>query len=151
VGSYKIPWVHELQNTAAAGRKLVLYWKRGREAFGDRVFLPLTLNGALSTEDIEFIKTGRRRIDIAPILTSCDEHYESIRLGFFILRNSLTEVEGRPKKYFQGVIEPSRRIETHHGTTVFVVGKNDDLASFDGFNGLVRKSTVPGECQGKES
>jgi hypothetical protein len=47
-------------NTAAAARKLVLYWKRRREVFGDRAFLPLTLtgNGALSNEDIEFIKTG---------------------------------------------------------------------------------------------
>jgi hypothetical protein len=47
-------------NAAAAARKLVLYWKRRREVFGDRAFLPLTLtgNGALSNEDIESIKTG---------------------------------------------------------------------------------------------
>jgi hypothetical protein len=47
-------------NAAAAARKLVLYWKRRREVFGDRAFFPLTLtgNGALSTNDIEFFKTG---------------------------------------------------------------------------------------------
>jgi hypothetical protein len=47
-------------NAAAAARKLVLYWKRRREVFGDRAFLPLSLtgNGALSTDDIESIKTG---------------------------------------------------------------------------------------------
>jgi hypothetical protein len=47
-------------NTAAAARKLVMYWKRRHGVFGDRAFLPLTLtgNGALSNEDIEFIKTG---------------------------------------------------------------------------------------------
>jgi hypothetical protein len=47
-------------NVAAAARKLVMYWKRRREVFGDRAFLPLTLtgNGALSTENIESIETG---------------------------------------------------------------------------------------------
>jgi hypothetical protein len=47
-------------NTAAAARRLVLYWKRRREVFGYRAFLPLTLtgNGALSNEDIESFKTG---------------------------------------------------------------------------------------------
>jgi hypothetical protein len=46
-------------NVAAAAQMLVLYWKRRREVFGDRAFLPLTLtgDGALSNEDIEFIKS----------------------------------------------------------------------------------------------
>jgi hypothetical protein len=48
-------------NTAAAAWSLVLYWKRRREVFGDRAFLPLTLTGkgALSNEDIELIRTGQ--------------------------------------------------------------------------------------------
>jgi hypothetical protein len=47
-------------NVAAAAQTLVLYWKRQREVFGGQAFLPLTLtgNGALSSKDIEFIKTG---------------------------------------------------------------------------------------------
>jgi hypothetical protein len=47
-------------NAAAAAQSIVLYWKRRREVFGDRVFLPLTLtgDGALSNDDIEFINTG---------------------------------------------------------------------------------------------
>jgi hypothetical protein len=47
-------------NVAAAAQSLVLYWKRRREVFGDRAFLPLTLTGdsALSNDDIDCIKTG---------------------------------------------------------------------------------------------
>jgi hypothetical protein len=47
-------------NAAAAAQRLVLYWKRRREVFGDRAFLPLTLtgDGALSDSDIDLIKSG---------------------------------------------------------------------------------------------
>jgi hypothetical protein len=47
-------------NAAAAAQSIVLYWKRRREVFGDRAFLPLTLtgDGAFSDKDIDLIKTG---------------------------------------------------------------------------------------------
>jgi hypothetical protein len=45
---------------SAAAKGLVTYWKRRREIFGDRAFLPVTItgDGALSSDDIAFIKTG---------------------------------------------------------------------------------------------
>jgi hypothetical protein len=48
-------------NVPAAAQSLVLYWKRRRELFGDRAFLPLTLtgDGALSDSDIDLLKTGQ--------------------------------------------------------------------------------------------
>jgi hypothetical protein len=44
----------------AAAEDLVRYWKRRRESFGDRAFLPMNIsgNGALSTHEIEFFETG---------------------------------------------------------------------------------------------
>ena len=47
-------------NPWAASRSLATYWKRRREIFGGKAFLPMALIGksALSPEDIEFIKGG---------------------------------------------------------------------------------------------
>jgi len=44
----------------SAARKLVFYWKSRRSIFGDRAYRPMTLtgDGAMSAEEIAFIKSG---------------------------------------------------------------------------------------------
>ena len=47
-------------NVTIAARAIVVYWKRRREIFGSKAFLPLVItgDGALSSDVVEFIKTG---------------------------------------------------------------------------------------------
>jgi hypothetical protein len=85
----------------------------------------------------------RRRVVVTPIISRCGERYESIRLRFFILRDNLAVVEETPKACINGVIDPSRTIDTHHGTTTCVIGKKDNAPVFYEFDVLVRKCTVP--------
>jgi hypothetical protein len=51
---------HQNFNAQTAAQGLARYWKRRREIFGERTFLPMTItgDGALSAEDIEFINSG---------------------------------------------------------------------------------------------
>jgi hypothetical protein len=51
---------HQNFNAQTAAQGLARYWKRRRELFGERTFLPMTItgDGALSVEDIESINSG---------------------------------------------------------------------------------------------
>lgn len=55
---------HQNLHVTSAARKLVEYWKRRREIFGDRAFLPMTASGdgALTAEVIEFLTSGVQTI-----------------------------------------------------------------------------------------
>lgn len=50
----------EKYNSWSASERLVTYWRKRKEWFGDRAFLPMDLsgNGALSEEDVNYIASG---------------------------------------------------------------------------------------------
>jgi hypothetical protein len=121
-------------NVAAAAQSLVLYWKRRRELFGDRAFLPLILtgDGALSNDDLEFIKTGLavflpndvdgRSVLCIDALRRLDDSLERrLRCAFYygqvLSENEVSQTDG----FVALVLLSSDRGQTNEGTTQLIL------------------------------
>jgi hypothetical protein len=94
----------------AAARRLANYWKKRKEIFQERAFLPIDLsgNGALTLDDVRILKTGYtvnlprdnkgRSVIYIDISKKRPETIPSTRIMFFfgqsVMENEMTRTDG---------------------------------------------------------